>query len=83
MGYKHYAVNHSAGEYVGGIVHTANLDSFWSLLKRGVKEPKFKADPEDRLKPITLAPLSFDEAMAGFIAPGGNRKTTNRGKAKP
>jgi hypothetical protein len=32
----HAAVNHSKGEYVRGEVHTANLDSFWSLLKRGI-----------------------------------------------
>ncbi|MFN2375375.1 MAG: IS1595 family transposase [Candidatus Binatia bacterium] len=36
MGYKHRSVNHSRGEYVRGLVHTANLDSFWSLLKRGI-----------------------------------------------
>lgn len=34
--FPHQAVNHAAGEYVRGNVHTANLDSFWSLLKRGV-----------------------------------------------
>ena len=33
---KHEAVNHSRGEYVRGQVHTANLDAFWSLLKRGI-----------------------------------------------
>ncbi len=33
---KHEAVDHSKGEYVRGVVHTANLDAFWSLLKRGV-----------------------------------------------
>jgi hypothetical protein len=33
---KHESVNHSEGEYVRGIVHTATVDSFWSLLKRGV-----------------------------------------------
>jgi hypothetical protein len=33
---KHEAVNHSRGEYVRGVVHTANLDAFWSLLKRGI-----------------------------------------------
>jgi transposase-like protein len=32
----HASVNHSKGEYVRGNVHTANLDSFWSLLKRGI-----------------------------------------------
>lgn len=32
----HKSVKHSRGEYVRGNVHTANLDSFWSLLKRGI-----------------------------------------------
>lgn len=36
LGYKHDTVTHSVGEYVRGEVHTANIDSFWSLLKRGV-----------------------------------------------
>lgn len=34
--FPHQTVNHVKGEYVRGNVHTANLDSFWSLLKRGV-----------------------------------------------
>jgi transposase-like protein len=34
--FPHQTVNHNKGEYVRGNVHTANLDSFWSLLKRGV-----------------------------------------------
>lgn len=33
---QHEAVNHSHGEYVRGVVHTANLDAFGSLLKRGI-----------------------------------------------
>jgi transposase-like protein len=41
MGYHqirrpHGTVNHRAGEYVRGNIHTANIDSFWALLKRGV-----------------------------------------------
>lgn len=36
----HESVNHSKGEYsrqtVRGAVHTAHIDSFWSLLKRGI-----------------------------------------------
>ena len=35
-GYRHETVNHTAGEYVRGNVHTANLDNFWSMLKRGI-----------------------------------------------
>ncbi len=36
VGFRHRSVNHSRGEYVRGNVHTANIDSFWSLLKRGI-----------------------------------------------
>lgn len=35
-GLHHEAVDHSKGEYVRGIVHTNTIESFWSLLKRGV-----------------------------------------------
>ena len=35
-GYKHEFVSHLQGEYVRGIIHTANIDSFWSLLRRGI-----------------------------------------------
>jgi transposase-like protein len=34
--YRHESVRHSTGEYVRGEVHTQNIDSLWSLLKRGV-----------------------------------------------
>ena len=33
---RHEAVKDSAGEYVRGEVHTNNIESFWSLIKRGV-----------------------------------------------
>ena len=36
QGLPHETVNHRKGEYVRGIVHTNNMESFWSLLKRGV-----------------------------------------------
>jgi transposase-like protein len=34
--FNHKSVNHSAGQYVDGVVHTQTIDSFWSLLKRGI-----------------------------------------------
>jgi transposase-like protein len=33
---SHKSVTHGKGEYVRGQVHTANLDAFWGLLKRGI-----------------------------------------------
>jgi len=32
----HGSVNHTQGEYVRGEIHTQNIDSFWSLIKRGI-----------------------------------------------
>jgi hypothetical protein len=35
-GWRHQVVRHSTNEYVRGAVHTNSMESFWSLLKRGV-----------------------------------------------
>lgn len=35
-GFLHHSVSHGRGEYVRGAVHTATIDGFWSLLKRGI-----------------------------------------------
>src|SRR5262249_43622798 len=34
--FRHMSVNHAAGEYVYGAVHTNTIEGFWSLVKRGV-----------------------------------------------
>ena len=36
QGFAHQTVDHRKGEYVRGVVHTNNMESFWSLLKRGI-----------------------------------------------
>ncbi|UVT17513.1 MAG: IS1595 family transposase [Nitrospira sp.] len=55
--FPHQIVNHRKGEYVRGNVHTANLDSFWSMLKRGVIGTYHKVS-KDYL-PLYLAEFSF------------------------
>lgn len=32
----HESVNHSAGEYVNGMIHTNGIESVWSVIKRGL-----------------------------------------------
>jgi transposase-like protein len=36
QGWPHKSVNHEAGEYVVGAVHTNTIEGFWSIFKRGV-----------------------------------------------
>lgn len=55
--FNHQSVNHTKGEYVRGNVHTANLDSFWSLLKRGVIGTFHKVSKA--YLPLYLAEFSF------------------------
>ena len=33
---NHGVVHHSSGEYVVGAIHTNTIDSFWSMIKRGI-----------------------------------------------
>jgi transposase len=35
--YNHHRINHTAGIYVMGHVHTQTIEGFWSLLKRGIE----------------------------------------------
>jgi transposase len=36
FGYKHLRIEHGAGVYAVGSVHTNNIEGFWSLVKRGI-----------------------------------------------
>jgi transposase-like protein len=40
-------VRHSAGQYVDSVVHTQTIDSFWSLLKRGIMGQFHKVSRKD------------------------------------
>lgn len=42
--YAHKVINH-AEEYVRGNVHTNSIESFWSLLKRGIKGTYVSVEP--------------------------------------
>ncbi len=53
----HETVNHREGEYVRGIVHTNNMESFWSLLKRGVLGTYHNVSK--KYLPLYLAEFSF------------------------
>lgn len=55
--YPHGVVRHSAGEYVLGAVHTQTIDSFWSLLKRGVMGTFHKVSK--KYLPLYVAEFQF------------------------
>jgi transposase-like protein len=56
-GYPHETVAHSDNEYVRGNVHTNNIESFWSLLKRGVMGSYHNVSK--KYLPLYLAEFTF------------------------
>jgi hypothetical protein len=57
QGIRHEVINHSQEQYVRGIVHTNTIESFWSLLKRGVMGSFHKVSAT--YLPFYLAEFSF------------------------
>jgi transposase-like protein len=53
----HDVVAHSTGQYVRGNVHTNNIESFWSLLKRGILGTYHNVSK--KYLPLYLAEFSF------------------------
>ena len=65
---EHEAVNHSAGEYVSGNVHTNTIESAFSLFKRGLMGSWHKISVKLRL-PRKLAVLRA-HSKTGYYAHG-------------
>ena len=56
-GYRREVVNHKAHQYVVGTTHTQSIESFWSLLKRGVMGSFHKVS--DTYLPLYLNEFSW------------------------
>ncbi len=75
-GFPHATVNHSAGEYVRGPVHTNNIEAFWSVLKRGINGtyihvsekhlPKYLSEFEFRFNLRKSPHALFDALILAF-----------------
>ena len=71
---EHETVNHSAGEYVVGIVHTNGIESFWATLKRAHKGVFHHMSPKHLQRYVTefagrhnIRPLGTEEQMRAMV----------------
>ena len=55
--FPHRYVRHGRGEYVVGAVHTQTIDSFWSLIKRGIMGTFHKVSA--KYLPVYVAEFEF------------------------
>ena len=55
--YPHETVDHAAGQYVVGAVHTQTIEGFWSILKRGVVGTYHKVSA--KYLPLYVAEFQF------------------------
>ena len=72
---RHESVDHSQEEYVRGIVHTGNIDSFWSLVKRGIMGQFHHVSK--KYLPLYLNEFSFRHNQRNEVDPFGTMLQTS------
>lgn len=78
---RHFAVNHSVGEYVNEQAHTNGMESFWSMLKRGHKGTYHKMSNKYLHRYVdefqgwhNQRPMDTDEQMADVVKNGVEKR---------
>ena len=61
--YVHATVDHSAGEYVKGEVHTNGMENFWSLVKRCLKGMYVAVAPWHLFRYLDEETFRFNERL--------------------
>ncbi|HWE56360.1 MAG TPA: IS1595 family transposase [Acidimicrobiales bacterium] len=66
-GYALKQVNHSAGEYVCGDVHTNGIENFWSLLKRSIKGTQIHVHGAHLQRYVNERTFAYNERSASDL----------------
>ena len=65
--YTHRSVNHGAGEYVSGDVHTNSIESFWNLYKRARKGTYTHNAPKHTVRYVDERTFSYNNRDANDL----------------
>ena len=60
----HHSVNHSIGEYVRGDVHTNTIESYFSIMKRGITGVYHHVSPQHLKRYLAEYDFRYNERMA-------------------
>ena len=76
---QHTAIKHSAGEYVDGMAHTNGIESFWSMLKRGLIGTYHHVSPKHLDRYVSEFADRHKPATARHRGPDGGSRARNAG----